>query len=97
MNIKKAFVIVLPCIVLVALGAWMYSRWDIWFNNPPEPEYTASSLPSKVLLTFGNEDGMTRNISWQCDSTLHDSKVELLDETDSTLTEIKLQEKCLNP
>ena len=60
----------------------MYSRWDIWFNNPPEPDYTASSLPTRVLLTFGNEDGMTRNISWQCDSTLHDSKVELLDETD---------------
>jgi len=89
MKIKKAFVIVLPCIVLVALGAWMYSRWDIWFNNPPEPDYSSSYIPSRVLLTFGNEDGMTRNISWQCDSTLHDSKVELLDETDSTLTEIK--------
>lgn len=88
MNIKKPLIFILAFIALAALGVWMYSRWGIWFNNPPEPEYTASSMPTRVLLTFGNEDGLTRNISWQCDSILHDSKVELSDETDSTQTDI---------
>jgi len=89
MNIKKTLLLSLAFIILIALGAWMYSRWDIWFNNPPEPKYSSSTVPTRVLLTFGNEDGLTRNISWQCDSVLHTSKVELIDETDSINTDIE--------
>lgn len=67
------------CIVVLAVGCWIYSRWDVWFGNPTEGQYTASEEPDRILLTFGDSNGWNRNVSWQADSILHPSSVELVD------------------
>ena len=59
-------------IVLVALGAWVASRWNVWFKMPDEPAYTASMKPDRILLTFGDSQEDSRNVSWVCDSVLYD-------------------------
>ena len=53
-------------VILLGLGIWTYTRWDVWFGNPPEAPYTASETPSRVLLTFGNEGELSRIVSWMC-------------------------------
>ncbi len=67
------------CLVLLAGCCWTYSRWDVWFGNPTEEAYTASSEPDRILLTFGDSNGLTRNVSWQADSVVRPSSVELVD------------------
>ena len=49
--------ITLGCIglLLAGLGLLTYIRWEVWFGNPPEAPYTAPPVPSRVLLTFGND------------------------------------------
>ena len=72
-------------LVVGALVVWCVSRWDAWFHNPEEEPYEASEMPARVLLTFGDEDGMTsRNVSWICGSEVREASVELMDMTDST-------------
>lgn len=42
-------------------------------------------MPSRVLLTFGDEDGMrSRNISWMCGNEVHHASVELEDMEEGT-------------
>lgn len=66
--------------LLVAVGGWCASRWDVWFHNPEEAPYTPSSTPTRVLLTFGDEDGIkSRNVSWMCGEEVQTSCVELID------------------
>lgn len=67
-------------ILLAAVAIWVYSRWDVWFDNPEEDEYVTPATPSRILLTFGDSDGMTsRNISWTCDSVVKPSFVQIID------------------
>lgn len=68
---------ILPIILIAALAAWVYSRWDAWFHNPPEEPYEVPTEPSRVMLTFGNEGEMSRYVTWMCD-TLVDQKAKLL-------------------
>ena len=53
-------------LVLIGLGVWVHDRSRAWFHNPPEAPYTASKIPSRVLLTFGNEGELSRMVSWTC-------------------------------
>ena len=64
-------------IVIIGLAIWMHSRWDVWFSIPDEPPYTAPDNPSRIMLTFGTDDENARNVSWQCDSVVKPSWVEL--------------------
>lgn len=66
-------------LVLVGLGVLIGLRWQTWFGNPPEEPYTPSATPHRVLLTFGNDGPQSRNISWQCDTTLRPSYIEVVD------------------
>ena len=66
-------------VLLIALTCWVNSRWNAWFGNPREPPYSPLSEPGRVLLTFGDKDALSRNISWQYDSVVHPSHVELTD------------------
>ena len=52
-------------IAIVALGLWINSRWSAWFHNEEELPYAPQSEPGRVLLTFGDENELSRNISWQ--------------------------------
>lgn len=67
------------CLILLAVGCWVCSRWEVWFGNSTEGRYTASEDPDRILITFGDSDGLDRNVSWQADSVLRPSSVELVD------------------
>lgn len=71
-------------VILIGLVIWAYTRWDAWFYNPPEEPYTASKIPSRVLLTFGNDGEMSRMVSWMCDDKVDaDAMLILADSTDT--------------
>ena len=83
---KKRTTLVIVLIILGGLSIWMYSRWDVWFNNPEEGLYTSPKEPHRVLLTFGDNLESSRNISWQADSVLHPSYLELAQPNRDTIT-----------
>lgn len=76
---RKNIIITITTIFVVSiLAIWIYSRWHVWFHNPEEPHYLSQVAPHRVLLTFGDEKESSRNISWQADSILHPSHLDLV-------------------
>ena len=76
---RKNIIIAITTFVVVSLLAiWVCSRWQVWFHNPEEPYYHSQASPHRVLLTFGDGKELSRNISWQADSVLHPSYLELV-------------------
>lgn len=76
--------------VVAALAVWVSQRWEVWFHNTEEEPYVAAAQPHRVLLTFGDADGLSsRNVSWQCDSVVKPSWLELA--TDSDIVRIEAQ------
>lgn len=74
--------------VVAALAVWVSQRWEVWFHNTEEEPYVAAVHPHRVLLTFGDADGLSsRNVSWQCDSVVKPSWLELA--TDSDIVRIE--------
>lgn len=84
---RKRIVRVICCLLLVSLVVWVWSRWNVWFGKPTESPYVSSPIPSRILLTFGDSIGENRNVSWQCDSVLQPSHLELQD-IDGTIAQI---------
>lgn len=77
---KRKFITrIIGLLVLAGLIIWAWSRWDAWFGNPTEAPYDSSPILSRILLTFGDSIGENRNVSWQCDSVLLPSHLELQD------------------
>ena len=71
-------------VALAALAVWVSQRWNVWFHNPEEKAYVSAPLPHRVLLTFGDDDGLSsRNVSWQCDSVVRPSWLELATDSDT--------------
>lgn len=66
-------------IILLGLGLWINSRWSAWFHNEEETPYSPLNRPGRVLLTFGDSSALSRNISWQYDSIVVPSHVDLVD------------------
>lgn len=85
---KKYFLIIL-LLLLAAFAVLAAIRWDAWFHNPDEDAYTAPEKPANVLLTFGDQEPTSRNVSWQCDSVVLPSHLELvcLADSDTTMVE----------
>lgn len=80
MRTKRTIKISIAAVVVIGLGIWINSRWDAWFRNPEEQPYAPLEEPGRIMLTFGDEDALSRNISWQYDSVLVDSSfAELVD------------------
>ena len=77
MTRKKKITLGCLGLLLAGLAVLSYVRWNVWFGNPPEAPYAPQPTPSRVLLTFGNDGALSRNVSWQCDSVLHTSHLEL--------------------
>ena len=73
----KRTILIVIVLLFVGLGIWISSRWNVWFHNPEEAPYVSQPEPHRVLLTFGDSLETSRNISWQADSILHPSYVEL--------------------
>lgn len=81
---RKKYIRIAIAILFVGVALWSYTRWDVWFGNPPEAPYTASKTPSRVLLTFGNEGELSRMVSWMCGDKVDENAVLLLaDSTDT--------------
>lgn len=78
-------------VIVCGLAGWIWSRWDVWFHNTEELPYTAASTPHWVLLTFGDKDEQSRNVSWQCDSIVQPSWLELVSLRDSDTIRIEAQ------
>lgn len=76
MTLKKKISLASLLLVVVGLTILTVVRWEVWFGNPPEAPYVPSATPTRVLLTFGDDGAMSRNVSWQCDSVLHDAHLE---------------------
>jgi len=82
------------CIALVivaALGIWIASRWHTWFVEDPEEAYVPSQTPAHVLLSFGDALPLSRNVSWQADTVLHPSWLELVSLADSDTIRVEAQ------
>lgn len=80
MKKKQRITLGVSALILLVLGFWINSRWHVWFGNPEEPAYLPLSTPGRVLLTFGDKEELSRNISWQYDSVVASSSfVELID------------------
>ncbi|MBO4804212.1 MAG: metallophosphoesterase family protein [Muribaculaceae bacterium] len=86
-KLKRLFLLLLT----IALTVWMATRWNVWFGNPEELSVEPLMSPSHVLLTFGDEDELSRNVSWQCDTVLHPSHIELVCLEDRDTTHIESQ------
>lgn len=87
MKKKRLIKLILTIVILLAAALWIKSKYTVWFGNSPEPPYSPLEMPGRVLLTFGNEDELSRNVSWQCDSVLVPSHLLLVDsEQQDTLT-----------
>ena len=76
-KIAKRTTLVVIILVLIGVGIWVSSRWNVWFHNPEEPSYVSQAEPHRVLLTFGDSLESSRNVSWQADSVLRPSHLEL--------------------
>lgn len=80
-KLKMLSIVVIACVI-----AWVVmARWNVWFGNAPEPRYSTPDVPHHILLTM-SQDGESRLLTWQCDTTLQDAKVEYYrnDLTDTT-------------
>ena len=86
---KRKIKLIISFLLLTACGIWCASRWNVWFENPEEAPYKAPNVPSRVLLTFGDEDGMgSRNISWMCGDEVKEAYVEVEDMDEGTRDQI---------
>lgn len=61
---KKKIVWGVVFFVLIAGGVLCKKRWNVWFYNIPEASYVLTNEPQRVILTFGNEGELSRNVSW---------------------------------
>src|SRR5665647_1799231 len=61
---KKLLWLGLP--ILLLLVVWF--KWDNWFYNPPEPPYTPSATPDRILLTWSGDPLNSRDVTWQGDT-----------------------------
>ena len=78
-------------VIVIVLGCWIASRWHTWFVEEDEEAYVVSSSPIHVLLTFGDAQPLSRNVSWQADSVLHPSWLELVCLADSDTIRVEAQ------
>ena len=87
----KRLKLVIGLVIVIVLGCWVASRWHTWFVEEDEEAYVVSSSPVHVLLTFGDAQPLSRNVSWQADSVLRPSWLELVCLADSDTIRVEAQ------
>ena len=63
-------------LILIVGGVICKKRWNVWFYNIPEIRYVLTEEPQRVLLTFGNDGELSRNVSWVCGGVSKQAKLE---------------------
>lgn len=71
--------------MLLGVGIWISSRWNIWFSNIPETCFETSNIPDRITLTPGADFVTQRNISWRCGDKIADASVVLASAMDTTI------------
>ena len=92
MTKKRIVILSVTAVVIIMLGCWVKSRMGAWFHNPEEPSYNASTIPSRILLTFGNNGERSRILSWQYDSIPTSGWVELITDDDTIRIEANVRQ-----
>ncbi len=84
---RKKLKLIATLLLMLAATIWVAARWNVWFYNPDELAVEPLSAPAHVLLTFGDDSELSRNVSWQCDTVLQPSWLELACDGDTTRIE----------
>lgn len=63
-------------LIIIGGGVILKIRWKAWFHNIPEIRYVLSDEPQRVILTFGNEGELSRNVSWMCGGVSRKARLE---------------------
>ena len=84
---RKKLKLIATLLFLLAATIWVAARWNVWFYNPDEQAVEPLAAPAHVLLTFGDDSELSRNVSWQCDTVLQPSWLELVCDGDTTRVE----------
>lgn len=63
-------------LVLIVGGVICKIRWKVWFYNRPESSYVLTNEPQRVILTFGNDGELSRNVSWVCGGVSKQARLE---------------------
>lgn len=90
-QIKRFAGVILTGLLSGALLLWVVVKYDTWFGNPNEEPYLGLTEPGRVLLTFGDENDMSRNVSWAGNSMLQDAYLELIDQNEKDTTVISAE------
>lgn len=67
--------------VIISLVCWIVSRWNVWFNKHPEPQFQLTESVCGVQLTVGDNPLTERIVSWRSrpdSALLKDSAVRLI-------------------
>ena len=70
--------------LLIVVFAWW--RWDNWFSNEPEPPYTSSTVPDRVLLSWSGDPNNSRDVTWQGDTLTNEGYLQIYNETSTVDT-----------
>ncbi|MDD3039661.1 metallophosphoesterase family protein [Bacteroides sp.] len=73
---KKKIIWGFVFLILIAGGILCKIRWKVWFYNIPEISYVLTNEPQRVILTFGNNGELSRNVSWVCGGISKEAKLE---------------------
>ena len=67
--------------VIILLVCWIASRWNVWFNKHPEPQFQLTESVVGVQLTVGDNPLTERIVSWRSrpdSALLKDNAVRLI-------------------
>ncbi|MEI6138110.1 MAG: metallophosphoesterase family protein [Mariniphaga sp.] len=76
-HIRKLFWFGIPLLILI----FVWWRWDNWFSNEPEPLYTSSPIPDRVLLSWSADPTNSRDVTWQGDTLTNEGFLQILGES----------------
>ena len=65
----------LGMVILIIAFTWI--KWDIWFYNPPEPTYTPSLSPARIMLTWSDNPFSSRDVTWEGDTSSHQGFLQI--------------------
>ena len=51
--------------VIISLVCWIASRWNVWFNKHPEPQFQLTESVCCIQLTVGDNPLTERIVSWR--------------------------------
>ena len=85
-------------VVIISLVCWIASRWNVWFNKHPEPQFQLTESVCGVQLTVGDNPLIERIVSWRSrpdSALLKDNAVRLIWISDSDTLFPKVNKKWI--